>query len=412
MSTINATTIDRIKDLVRKDIALGTPAVSGSPDAFWQALRSTGTELWLDTGDIDGATELWTAEMSALTTNNTLLNREIQKGIYDEFVGEASAILGDLDRRQKISEIAFILNARHGLRLVQTFGGDVSVELHTDLAHDLEGILHYGRRFHDIEPDRFIVKVPLTATGLLGARRLREEGIRVNFTLEFSARQNVIVAAAAMPNYCNVFLGRLNAYVKDNGLGDGVNVGEKATIASQKAVRELTASRAVPTKQIAASLRSGDQVGKLAGVDVFTMPTKVAKEARETLQADFASQVGTTYDVELNPDIDPETVRIETLWEVDEAASAFARSLDEDTPRSGEEVVFRAREMGLGEVFPEMSEQELATIAADGKIPKHERWADRIAAGELAVDTLLNLAGLASFTADQNALDKRIAGLI
>jgi transaldolase len=68
--------------------------------------------------------------------------------------------------------------------------------------------------------------------------------------------------------------------------------------------------------------------------------------------------------------------------------------------------------MGLGEVFPEMSEQELATIAADGKIPKHERWADRIAAGELAVDTLLNLAGLASFTADQNALDKRIAGLI
>jgi transaldolase len=412
MSTINATTIDRIKDLVRKDIALGTPAVSGSPDAFWQALRSTGTELWLDTGDIDGATELWTAEMSALTTNNTLLNREIQKGIYDEFVGEASAILGDLDRRQKISEIAFILNARHGLRLVQTFGGDVSVELHTDLAHDLEGILHYGRRFHDIEPDRFIVKVPLTATGLLGARRLREEGIRVNFTLEFSARQNVIVAAAAMPNYCNVFLGRLNAYVKDNGLGDGVNVGEKATIASQKAVRELTASRAVPTKQIAASLRSGDQVGKLAGVDVFTMPTKVAKEARETLQADFASQVGTTYEVELNPDIDPETVRIETLWEVDEAVSAFARSLDEDTPRSGEEVVFRAREMGLGEVFPEMSEQELATIAADGKIPKHERWADRIAAGELAVDTLLNLAGLASFTADQNALDKRIAGLI
>lgn len=412
MSTINATTIDRIKDLVRQDIALGTPAVSGSPDAFWQALRSTGTELWLDTGDIDGATELWTAEMSALTTNNTLLNREIQKGIYDEFVGEASAILGNLDRRQKISEIAFILNARHGLRLVQTFGGDVSVELHTDLAHDLEGILHYGRRFHDIEPDRFIVKVPLTATGLLGARRLREEGIRVNFTLEFSARQNVIVAAAAMPNYCNVFLGRLNAYVKDNGLGDGVNVGEKATIASQKAVRELTASRAVPTKQIAASLRSGDQVGKLAGVDVFTMPTKVAKEARETLQADFASQVGTTYEVELNPDIDPETVRIETLWEVDEAVSAFARSLDEDTPRSGEEVVFRAREMGLGEVFPEMSEQELATIAADGKIPKHERWADRIAAGELAVDTLLNLAGLASFTADQNALDKRIAGLI
>ncbi len=412
MPTISAATIDRIKDLVRKGIEPGTAQTTGAPDEFWQQLRGTGTELWLDTGDIDAASELWTAEMTALTTNNTLLNKEIQKGIYDDFVREAASILGDLDRRQKISEIAFILNARHGLRLVQTFGGDVSVELHTDLADDLEGIVHYGRRFHEIEPDHFIVKVPLTATGLLGARKLREEGIRINFTLEFSARQNAVVATAAMPDYCNVFLGRLNAYVKDNGLGTGVNVGEKATIASQNVVRELTAGRPVPTKQIAASLRSGDQVEKLAGVDVFTMPTKVAHEARETLQPDFASQVGTSYEVELNPDVTESEVRIEKLWDVDETVRAFAKSLDEDTPQSGEELAARAREMGLGDMFPQLSSADLEQIAADGKIPKHERWKDRIEAGELAVDTLLNLAGLASFTQDQKALDDRIAGLI
>ena len=33
-----------------------------------------------------------------------------------------------------ILEVAFALNARHGLRLVQRFGVDVSVELHTNLA--------------------------------------------------------------------------------------------------------------------------------------------------------------------------------------------------------------------------------------------------------------------------------------
>ncbi len=54
-------------------------------DPFWEALRSTGTELWLDTGDMDEAEANWSAEMSALTTNNTLLNNEIQKGIYDVF---------------------------------------------------------------------------------------------------------------------------------------------------------------------------------------------------------------------------------------------------------------------------------------------------------------------------------------
>jgi transaldolase len=412
MSTIDATTIDKVKDLVKKDIESGGPANTGTPDEFWQQLRATGTELWLDTGDIDAASALWSAEMTALTTNNTLLNKEIQKGIYDDFIREAAAILGNLDRGRKIYEIGFILNAHHGLRLVQTFGGDVSVELHTDLADDLEGIVHYGRRFHDIEPDRFIVKVPLTATGLLGARKLREEGIRVNFTLEFSARQNAVVAAAAMPNYCNVFLGRLNAYVKENGLGTGVNVGEKATIASQNVVRELTEGRSVPTKQIAASLRSGDQVGKLAGVDVFTMPTKVAQEARETLQPNFASQVGTGYEVELNPDVTESQVRIEKLWDVDDTVRAFAESLDENTPANGRELAARARDMGLGDMFPRLSSADLDQIAADGKIPKHERWKERIESGELAVDTLLNLAGLASFAQDQKALDDRIAGLI
>jgi transaldolase len=59
-----------------------------------------------------------------------------------------------------------------------------------------------------------------------------------------------------------------------------------------------------------------------------------------------------------------------------------------------------------------LSGKDKQTIAEDGKIPKHARWEERIAKGQLAVDTLLNLAGLASFTMDQAALDKRILGLI
>ena len=51
-------------------------------------------------------------------------------------------------------------------------------------------------------------------------------------------------------------------------------------------------------------------------------------------------------------------------------------------------------------------------IAREGKIPKHASWAQRIAAGDTAADTLLNLAGLASFAADQKALDDRVRGLV
>ena len=244
----------KVKEFVYS--GLNETLFEGKEDKFWQSLRNTGTTLWLDTGDIEEAEANWTAEMSALTTNNTLLNNEIQKGIYDSLIEEALPIVSSLPEEERVKEIAFILNARHGLRLARRFGGLVSVELHTDTANDIDAILSYGKRFHDICPDHFIVKVPLTATGLLGARRLREEGVKINFTLEFSARQNALVTAITRPDYLNVFLGRIGAYIVDNGLGDGAGAGEMAVLSSQGWVTRLSASNPWPTKLIAASLRS------------------------------------------------------------------------------------------------------------------------------------------------------------
>ena len=40
---------------------------------------NTGTELWLDTGDMEEAEANWSAEMSALTTNNTCLTMRYRK---------------------------------------------------------------------------------------------------------------------------------------------------------------------------------------------------------------------------------------------------------------------------------------------------------------------------------------------
>ena len=108
----------------------------------------------------------WTAEMTALTTNNTLLNNEIQKGIYDDFIPSALEACEALPVNEQVKEIAFILNARHGLRLARKFGGMVSVELHTDTAYDIDAIVSYGLRFWEICPEQFIVKVPYTPEGL------------------------------------------------------------------------------------------------------------------------------------------------------------------------------------------------------------------------------------------------------
>ena len=404
--------IDLIHNFVKEGIDLQRGRIEAESDPFWKALGLAGSELWLDTGDIEAATALWTEEFTALTTNNTLLNAEVQKGIYDDLIQKAVDVLTGLDTQTQIIEIAFILNARHGLRLAQRFGGKVSVELHTILAHDIERSVSYGQRYYEICPEHFIIKVPLTPSGLIAMRRLREDGVPVNFTLGFSARHNFVATAFGAPSYVNVFLGRLNSYIADQQLGDGKLVGEKAVLASQRVVKNLSQDNREPTRQIAASLRAAAQLPYLVGIDVFTMPVNVAADAKGELSGEWESSIENEYTVHLNDSIAESDLRIDTLWAISESEQRLTDSLTTDVPQTADEIVDRAHDLGAGDLFPKLSDEELAQIADDGKIPKHEIWGDRIKSGELAIDTLLNLAGLASFESDQKELDDRIEKLI
>ena len=389
------------------------------PDSkVWQAVAKTGTALWLDTGDVDAARALWTREMSALTTNNTLLNKEVQKGIYDELVPDAAAVLRkagpDISEDLLVQEIAFILNAVHGLLLTRTFDADISVELHTAISNDIEASYQYGKRFHEICPDRFIIKVPLTPAGLLAARRLHDDGVRLNFTLGFSARQNWLIAALAKPTWCNVFMGRINAFLSDNGLGDGKNAGEKATLASQRCLRRLRDSQGIDVRQIGASMRNGGQVHDLLGLDVFTMPTGAAKGFLDSdpTAADIIDRSGDDPTVDFGS-ADAQGDGLEVFWQTTETfgeAVAAAAALDPDTATAAD-VTAALAEHGAGDLFPELTADEAARVAAESKIPVYKSWIDRVRAGTASWDGMLTAAALASFTQDQNALDDRIRGL-
>ncbi len=398
----------RISDFVWKN--LNEKHVSGKSDPFWESLVKLGTELWLDTGDVEEAEANWSSEMAALTTNNSLLNNEIQKGIYDVFITEAKSVVRELPEEERVKEIAFILNARHALRLASKFGGLVSVELHTETAHDIKAILNYGHRFHDICPEQFIVKVPYTAEGLIGARLLRDSGVKVNFTLGFSARENVLVTRVSRPDYVNVFLGRIGAYMIDNKLGDGSGAGEKAVISSQNWVTGLSADNPWQTKQIAASLRNYSQLELLAGVDVFTMPPKVAAAGHKELKGKFTSRTHENYEVNMNDAA--KDAHIEKFWEVDNKVLKLSERLAAKLPSTGQELIHIAHEEGCEDMFPSLSKEEKNFIVSDGKIPVHSRWENKIREGKIAPDTLLTLAGLASFTSDQAKLDQRIRNII
>jgi hypothetical protein len=96
---ITATQTADVAEHVRTLVTEGRATVPAMPagavrtDPLWRQLRRVGTELWLDTGNLDEADRQWTGEFSALTTNNTLLNREVQQGTYDALVHQAADLL-------------------------------------------------------------------------------------------------------------------------------------------------------------------------------------------------------------------------------------------------------------------------------------------------------------------------------
>jgi len=384
----------------------------------WTALRELGTRLWLDTGDLDAARQLWTDDFSNLTTNNTLVNKEVQKGLFDELIPQSGRALREADASLSLDdlviEVGFVVNCRTALRLVEAFDATVSVELHPAMAHDVERSVEYGRRYYAVYPERFIVKAPLTPAGFLVARRLSDDGIPVNFTLGFSARQNVLAASFSRPAYANVFLGRLNAFVADHGLGDGKNVGEKTAMATQAALREGRARRGWQTQLIGASMRSAQQLFDLAGLDVYTMPPAAAEEflrlfPEQAGDGPLTSRLGHEYEVHAEP-----AAVLEPLWKVDERVyeAADALGVADASGWTGAELVQFLQARGVSDLFREWTADELAQIQEDGKIPKWERWRAELESGRLGLDDLMSVSALQSFVQDQAALDERIRRLL
>jgi transaldolase len=373
------------------------------------ALKSAGTELWLDTGNLDEAAKLWRTEMSALTTNNTLANAVVQTGIMDDEIANAAKrireIEPDISQEDLVMDIVFIVNSHIALRLVHAFDALVSVELHPAIGYDIEKTYRYAQRYYAVNPDRFIVKIPLTPEGYCAVARARQDGIPINYTLGFSARQNYLAGLLSRPNYVNVFLGRLNAVISDNGVGDGKLVGEKVTLASQAGLKELRAGDdAIPTQQIAASMRNAEQMVSLAGVDVFTIPPKAVQEFYDKGYAPegIRDNTGESYEVTFHESADVSS--IERLWTIDDNFKKFAQQLASrgGANLTGDDLRQADKDFGT-ELFADFCDEEKTAIRAGGKIPKLAQWQ-----GRASLDALMTESALQSFIVDQRAFDDRI----
>ncbi|MCE5199667.1 transaldolase family protein [bacterium] len=377
-------------------------------------LKDLETQLWLDTGDADAAARVWSVELQALTTNNTLVNQVVQTGVMDDLIVRAVEKIRQaspgITHHDLVIELAFLVNAKIALSLVSKFGANVSVELHPDVGFDVHSSLVFARRYYAINPSHFYVKIPLTPDGFISARRLSCDNIPINFTLGFSARQNYLAARFSGPRFVNVFLGRLNSLVEENKLGDPTNVGEKAALASYEWVRDLRKSHAdIYTYQIAASMRSGNQVVTLAGVDVLTIPPKVAQEYLDLSihKADIRRHTSDELEVNVNYMPDSDVSNFEQLWTVDAQFIGFVEDAvrQADQLTDGPDLVRLAQSHDVN-LFYGWSAEDRQRIREKGKIPDLSQWPGA------PLDDLMSISALESFAKDQLALDNRIGELV
>ena len=377
-------------------------APQAGSDPLLARLTSLGSEVWVDTGELEKAQDIWKQEMTALTTNNTLANQVVQSGIMDEVIEDTiRKIRGEgleLSEEELILEVGFVINCKIALRLVQAFKVKVSVELHPAISRDIDRTLHYGRRYFKVCPEFFIVKVPLTPEGYLAVRKLTQEKIPINFTLGFSARQNYLAARLSNPDFVNVFLGRLNQVVIDHKAGSGDQVGEKVTLATQNSLIDAREKyKEVESRLIGASVRSGEQVAFLAGLDVLTIPPKAIKEFQESGKS--TDQVASHLNEDIVPGIDAGhslAKRFPCLWEMPGEFIAFVDALMKEDGldnMQGKELVEFCRKHDMN-LFHDFS----AGL---------DNWSESI-----ALDDLMTQSALQSFTKDQNALDDRIRSFL
>jgi len=140
--------------------------------------------------------------------------------------------------------------------------GPVSAEV---TATDTEGMLTEGRGYAKLH-DNIVVKIPMTADGMVAVRKLTSEGIRTNVTLCFSATQ-ALLAAKAGASYISPFVGRL-----DDISEDGMEL-----IAH---ILEIYKNYDFSTEVLVASVRHPIHVLTAArmGADVATMPLSVMEQ--------------------------------------------------------------------------------------------------------------------------------------
>ena len=390
------------------------------------AVCQAGTKhIYADTADVDELRATISTggaiirEVDGNTANQPLVRKVIARYVDGDdpavWARQLRSLRPDLRPEQLTPLLYAIVCGRIGNDAARGFGAgrawEVSLQLHMRLGEDAETAKRVGRYLRRMVPSG-VVKVPFTPQApdcILVARDLEREGIPVNFTSTFSARQVVVAALLANVTLTNIFMGRLNQGLKAALLGEHVD------LAAQRALLRLRREAKTKTLLIVASVREWQTFVRVAGCDVFTAPCDSIRgllTQKELAAADITSQLDTSYEDRLGIADEVQRAlgkeRVARLYAVEPELIQFLTELrgsaEYGALRDGEQLFKRFDQAGFDDVFytptagerQELRKNKLPDLAA----PLTQR---------LALDTLYTLLADADFRKSQEEMDAIIA---
>lgn len=303
---------DLIVQFGKSGASQATPKLTSSPALA--ALRAAGTKhVYADTADVEEVRKLVATadgaivqEVDGSTANQPLVRKVIARYIDSvdvrAWAQELRKVMPNATAAQLLPPIYASLCGRTGNDVVAAFaaGRDwgASLQIHMRLGADAEAAKRIGRCLRRMVPSG-VVKVPFTPHAphcLLIARDLEREGIPVNFTSTFSARQTVVAGLLADVTLTNIFMGRLNQGLQSHSIGEHVD------LEAQRALNRLRREAGIKTLLIVASVREWQTFARVAGCDVFTAPCEAIRgfmTQNEIAPSDVKSQLETSYEDDL-----------------------------------------------------------------------------------------------------------------
>ena len=390
------------------------------------ALQRAGTlHVYADTADTEELAGLLSVDNNAIiaeidgnTANQPLVQKVIERyldrgkpAMWAKTLQERRA---GLSPNQLLPLLYAIVCGQVGNDIAQMFASgrswEVSLQLHMGLVSDSAAAKQIGRYLRQMVPSAF-VKVPFAPHApqcFLVARDLEQEGIPVNFTSTFSARQAVAAGLLADVTRTNIFMGRLNQGLRAEFLGEHVD------LEAQRALTRLRRDAGIKTQLIVASMRDWQSFVRTAGCDVYTAPCSAIRDfltQNEVSPNDIQGQLETSYEDRLG--IVDDVVRklgherIARLYRVEPELVEFLREFtatrEYQNLQDGDRLFRRVDEAGFGDLFYAPSGTEWKEIR-QGKVPN----LDAPLTQRLSLDTLYSLMADADFEKYQEEMDGKI----